>query len=71
MLVDALFAYYIIKVNQGQALPAATTGAVMYLLLAGGVLAYTANPVNLAAVFIGSFIGTYLVVKRQQQHLAE
>ena len=62
-LVDGLFAYYTIAVVKRNAVRAATTGAVMYFLLALGVLSYVNNYWYIIPLALGSWLGTFLAVK--------
>ena len=62
IVVDMLYAYYIIQVEQRQALKAAAVSAVLYSLLAFGVVSYSRNILYLFPLATGAFIGTYLTV---------
>lgn len=64
ILVDAMWAYYTIAVTKRQPAKAATVGALMYFLLAFGVLNYVHNYLYIIPIALGSWIGTYLVVSR-------
>ncbi|HSX14479.1 MAG TPA: hypothetical protein VLE72_01025 [Candidatus Saccharimonadales bacterium] len=63
MLVDGLYAYYTIAVVKNRALVAASTSFFMHFLLAAGVFAYTKNFAYVLPLALGSFVGTFLVVK--------
>lgn len=61
--VDVLYAAYIICVERRQALQAAAISAVLYSLLAFGVITYSRNPLYLIPLAAGAFIGTFLTVR--------
>ena len=61
--VDILYACYIICVERRQALAAAGISAVLYSLLAFGVITYSKNPIYLVPLASGAFLGTYLTVR--------
>jgi ABC-type Mn2+/Zn2+ transport system permease subunit len=68
--VDILYAWYIICVERRQPLAAAAISAVLYSLLAFGVITYSRNPLYLVPLAAGAFLGTYLTVawhKRSDQ----
>jgi hypothetical protein len=67
MLVDALYAYYTLQVTKKNPYAAATSGALMYFLLAIGVLNYVQNYLYLIPLALGSWIGTFIVVKRERR----
>jgi len=60
--VDILYAWYIICVERRQPLRAAAISAVLYSLLAFGVITYSRNPLYLIPLATGAFVGTYLTV---------
>lgn len=62
IVVDMLYAYYIIQVEQRNPLKAAAVSAVLYSLLAFGVVSYSRNILYLFPLATGAFIGTYLTV---------
>lgn len=63
VLVDGLYAYYTITVVNREPVRAATTGAAMHFLLALGVLSYVKNYLYIFPLAMGSWMGTYLVVR--------
>jgi hypothetical protein len=63
LLVDAMYAYYTIAVIKKKPFTSASVGALMHFLLAFGVLNYVQNYLYVLPLAIGSFIGTYLVVR--------
>lgn len=67
VILDVLYARYTLSVNRLEPVRAATTGSVMYFLLAIGVLNYTHNPLYILALFIGSWIGTYGAVEFERR----
>lgn len=66
LIVDAMYAYYTIAITKRRALAAANTGAFMHFLLALGVLSYVQNYLYIIPIAMGSWIGTYLIMKREQ-----
>ena len=62
IIVDMLYAYYIIQVEQRNPLKAAIVSSVLYSLLAYGVVSYSKNILYLFPLATGAFIGTYLTV---------
>lgn len=63
VVVDGLYAYYTISVAERSPFASANSGAVIHLLLAFGVLSYVGNFLYLIPIAIGSWVGTYLMVK--------
>lgn len=63
LLVDAMYAYYTIVVTKKKPLAAASVGALMHFLIAFGVLNYVQNYLYVIPLALGSFIGTYLMVR--------
>lgn len=61
--IDALYAYYTMTVVKREALKSASAGALMHFLLAFGVINYVQNYLYIVPIAIGSFLGTYLIVK--------
>jgi len=60
--VDILYAAYIICVERRQPFRAASISAVLYSLLAFGVITYSRNPLYLVPLAAGAWLGTYLTV---------
>ncbi len=71
IVLDILYAYYTIAVGRLLPARAATTGSIMYFLLAVGVVNYSHNPLYLASVVIGSWIGTFSVVEFERRKKAK
>ncbi len=67
IIVDGMYAYYTLQVTKRKPFSAATTGALMHFLLAVGVLNYVQNYLYLIPLALGSWIGTFLVVKKEQK----
>ena len=63
LLVDAMYAYYTIVVTKKKPFAAASVGALMHFLIAFGVLNYVQNYLYIIPLALGSFIGTYLMVR--------
>ena len=61
--IDVLYAAYILCVGRRQPLRAAALSAVIYSLLAYGVITYSANPLYLIPLASGAFVGTYITVR--------
>ena len=61
--VDGMYAYYTLAVAEKRPLRAATTGALMHFLIAVGVLSYVQNYFYIIPLALGSWIGTFLVVR--------
>ncbi len=66
-VADALYAQYTIFVADNRAVKAATTGAMLHLVLALGVLSYVGNYLYIFAIAIGSWFGTYTLVHRNSK----
>ena len=62
IVVDMLYAYYIIQVEQRNHITASVVSSVLYSLLAFGVVSYSRNILYLFPLATGAFIGTYLTV---------
>lgn len=72
IVVDALYAMYTIQIQKRNPYAAATSGALMYFLLALGVLSYVQNILYLIPLTLGSWLGTFLMVKHEQcKHSSE
>jgi hypothetical protein len=63
IVVDMLYAYYIICVEERNALKAAAVSSVLYSLLAFGVVSYSKNILYLFPLATGAFIGTFITVR--------
>jgi hypothetical protein len=63
VVVDVLYAAYIIAVGERRAVRAAALSAVIYGLLAYGIVTYSRNIWYLAPLAAGAFLGTYITVK--------
>lgn len=66
ILIDGGYAYYTYTVTQYRPKTAATTGTIMHILLAFGVFNYVNNLLYVIPLCFGSWIGTYIVVKRKK-----
>lgn len=67
VVVDGMYAYYTLAVTDKQPLRAATVGAMMHFLIAVGVLSYVQNYLYIIPLALGSWIGTYAVVRRSKK----
>ena len=63
VLIDGMYAYYTQSIVKKKAFVSATTGALMHFLIAFGVLNYVQNFLYVIPLALGSWVGTYLVVK--------
>ena len=63
MCVDALYALYTLRLTQKKAFQSAMFGSLIHILTAFTVISYTKNYLYLIPLVIGSFVGTYLVIK--------
>jgi hypothetical protein len=63
ILIDVLYAWYIIAVGKRQEVQAAAASSLLYSLAAYGVLTYSRNSVYIAFLAAGAFLGTYIIVK--------
>lgn len=64
ILVDGMYAYYTIAVVEKKPLLSANIGALMHFIIAFGIINYVNNFLYVIPIALGSWIGTYLVVKR-------
>lgn len=67
LIIDGLYVYYTISIVNKKPYQAATAGAIMYLLLAFGVINYIHNPLYLIPLVLGSWLGTFIVVSRKSK----
>jgi hypothetical protein len=65
-LVDGLYAYYTFKVVERDEYRAAFSGAFMHFILAFGVLSYVQNYLYVVPLALGSFLGTFILVRREK-----
>ena len=61
-----MYAYYTQSIVKKRAVISATTGALMHFLIAFGVLNYVQNFLYVVPLALGSWVGTYLVVKNDR-----
>ena len=66
LVTDAFWALYMIHVTKKNPVLAASYGSLIHVLTAFTVISYTKNYLYLIPLVIGSFAGTYLVVKYQK-----
>lgn len=64
IILDGMYAYYTLAVSEKRPFHAATSGALMHFLLAVGVLSYVQNYLYIVPLAFGSWIGTYIVVRK-------
>ena len=63
VLIDGMYAYYTLAITRKKPFASASVGAVMHFLIAFGVLSYVQNYLYIIPLALGSWVGTYLVVK--------
>lgn len=63
LLIDAAYAYYTLAVTKNKPIAAASVEATMHFLIAFGVLNYVQNYLYVLPLAVGSWLGTYFVVK--------
>ncbi len=63
VLIDILYAAYILEVGRRRAFRAAALSSVIYGLLAYGILTYSHNPLYIVPLVLGAFLGTYITVR--------
>jgi hypothetical protein len=63
VVIDMLYAYYIILVDCRKPLKAAFVSSIIYSLLAFGVVSYSKNILYLIPLASGAFLGTFLTVR--------
>ncbi|MCK4635961.1 MAG: hypothetical protein KAT32_03785 [Candidatus Moranbacteria bacterium] len=64
ILIDGLYAKYTLYVTEKSEFKAATSGMIIHFLLAFGVINYTQNWLYIFPLALGSWIGTFIVIKR-------
>lgn len=62
VVIDILYAYYIMCVEERRPLRAAATTSLIYSLLAYGVVSYSQNILYLLPLASGAFFGTFIMV---------
>jgi hypothetical protein len=63
VLIDILYAVYVIQVGKRDAVRSALASSALYSLAAYGVITYSQNIVYVIPLALGAFLGTYVVVK--------
>lgn len=71
VVMDILYAYYTLAITRVLPFRASSAAAVMYFVNAVGVLNYIDNKLYLVPIAAGSFIGTYLMMKREERKMAK
>lgn len=67
IVIDGLYARYTLDVVALRPFMSATVGSGMHFLLAYGIINYTENWLYIFPLAIGSWIGTYFVVKFEKR----
>lgn len=65
-VLDGLYAFYTIKVTEKRPVAAATIGAFMHFIIAFGVLSYVQSFLYIVPIAIGSWLGTYTMVRYER-----
>lgn len=65
-LLDAIFALYTVAIIDTKPLKAANLSLLTYILEAAGVVNYVKNKWYLIPLALGAFVGSYIVVKREE-----
>ncbi|MFH0891932.1 MAG: hypothetical protein V1867_04080 [Candidatus Falkowbacteria bacterium] len=68
IITDALYAKYTLDVANYNEYKAATIGSAIHFFLAFGIINYTENWLYIFPLAIGSWIGTFLMVRRERLH---
>ena len=71
VIIDILYAYYIMCVEERRPFKAAATTSMIYSLLAYGVVSYSQNILYLIPLAAGAFFGTFIMVyykKRKEKN---
>jgi hypothetical protein len=66
IVIDALYAKYTLDIANYNEYRAATVGSIIHFCIAFGVINYTENWLYIFPLAIGSWIGTFLMVKRER-----
>ncbi len=66
LVIDALYAQYTYAVVKKKPMQAANVGFIMHFLLAFGVINYVGNFLYVVPLALGSWLGTYLVVRNEK-----
>ena len=66
-ILDALYVKYTLAVVSKRAVRAANFGSSMYVLMAFGIFNYTHNFLYVLPVGLGSWLGTYAIVKKESK----
>lgn len=61
--IDSLYAFYTLRLVEKKAFQSAASGSMIHILTAFTIISYTQNYLYLIPLVIGSFTGTYVVVK--------
>lgn len=69
VVIDALYAYYTLAVTKRHAFSSATSGLIMHFLLAFGVINYVQNYLYIIPLALGSWVGTYVMVKYEHDKM--
>ena len=71
VIIDFVYAAYILYVNRLQAVRAATCSSIIYVLLAYGVINYSKNHLYLIPIGAGAWLGSWLLVMTEKIKLEE
>lgn len=65
-IIDAMYIYYTYSVVHKQPLASATSGLIIHILLAIGIINYIENTLYIIPLALGSWCGTYIMVAREK-----
>lgn len=69
IVIDALYAYYTLAVTKRNAFSSANSGLILHFLLAFGVINYVQNFLYIIPLALGSWVGTYFMVKYEYKKM--
>jgi hypothetical protein len=69
LIIDALYVYYTYSIVKKHPASAASSGFIIHILLAVGVVNYVENFLYVIPLACGSWCGTYLVVLREKSKI--
>lgn len=70
LLLDTMYVKYTLAVVDKKPVVAANFGSLMYILMAFGVFNYTHNFLYVIPIGLGSWLGTYIIVRHERNKTA-
>ncbi|HSX41273.1 MAG TPA: hypothetical protein VLF21_01360 [Candidatus Saccharimonadales bacterium] len=67
IVMDALFALYTLAVSQKRPLKAANISFIYWFVASLGIIGFVSNYLYVGSIALGSWVGTYLVVKQAKK----